>query len=161
MRFFKINSMAILATTKFNWSSSHTRSLIKYSWVTGYPAAFLVGHSLIGFGVIANSEQLASLSPLECPFKVLTGVSCPTCGLTRGLAAGITGEYQKAWNYHFLSLVLIALGWVVWLGLVFKKEALLKQHWQRLSNQTSAKRLGYLALALYVIWGFALRVSPT
>ena len=50
-----------------------------------------------------------------CQFRRLTGLPCPTCGVTRSLAMLAKGEWQRAIAYHPLGpLVAVALcgGWL-------------------------------------------------
>jgi hypothetical protein len=50
-----------------------------------------------------------------CPFRLLTELPCPLCGMTRGLASLIRSRWQDALAYHLFSpLVLFALmAWIV------------------------------------------------
>jgi hypothetical protein len=49
-------------------------------------------------------------SPLFCPFRALTGIPCPGCGMTRSFMAIATGNFDKALDYH-------AFGFVLFIGL--------------------------------------------
>ncbi len=48
---------------------------------------------------------------IGCPFKWLTGISCPGCGMTRAFFSLISGDFMAAWNFHpliyFLPLLVI------------------------------------------------------
>lgn len=35
-----------------------------------------------------------------CPFKVITGIPCPGCGMTRALAAAMRGQFERAFDFH-------------------------------------------------------------
>lgn len=35
-----------------------------------------------------------------CPIKLLTGISCPGCGMTRALYCILTSDFCRAWSYH-------------------------------------------------------------
>ena len=50
-----------------------------------------------------------------CPFRVLTGLVCPLCGMTRAMASLGHGQWQKAIDYHPLSPLVMA-SVVAWLG---------------------------------------------
>lgn len=48
--------------------------------------------------------------PILCPFRRLTGLPCPSCGLTRSVVAAAHGRLSTAVRYHPLGpLVLLSL----------------------------------------------------
>lgn len=54
-----------------------------------------------------------------CVFRRCTGTSCPGCGLTRGIAHVVRGDFAAAWHNHplailigFEALVATALFWL-------------------------------------------------
>ncbi len=46
--------------------------------------------------------------PTLCPFKLMSGVPCITCGLTRAFASLAHGEWARAMIYHPLSPIFLA-----------------------------------------------------
>ena len=46
-------------------------------------AALLTGALLIALGIVAAALPGIENGPVACPFRAVTGLSCPTCGLTR------------------------------------------------------------------------------
>ena len=54
-------------------------------------------------------------SPFSCPILALTGIPCPSCGMTRSFVAIARGEIAKSLSYHglgifvFISFVLVAI----------------------------------------------------
>jgi len=38
-----------------------------------------------------------------CPFRLATGLPCPFCGMTRGIASLLRGRWREALGYHFFS----------------------------------------------------------
>lgn len=49
-------------------------------------------------------------SPFGCPLHQLTGIPCPTCGMTRGFIATAGGHFAEAVSYHaFAPLLFVGL----------------------------------------------------
>ena len=46
-------------------------------------------------------------SPVTCPFRVVTGLPCPTCGTVRAAALLMRGEFSSALSLNPLSVVLL------------------------------------------------------
>ena len=49
-----------------------------------------------------------------CPFRLLTGLPCPMCGMTRGIASLLRGRWPDAVAYHAFS-PLVAAGLAAWI----------------------------------------------
>ena len=51
-----------------------------------------------------------------CALKVLTGIPCPTCGLTRSLCHALHGDWAASLGYHPAGIALAAalIGWAIW-----------------------------------------------
>jgi hypothetical protein len=57
-----------------------------------------------------------------CFVRLTTGLPCPGCGLSRGVAALARGELRRAVEYHPVAPLLaaeVSLIWVLWGGLAF------------------------------------------
>ena len=63
---------------------------------------------------VADPNSTASWYP-QCPFKALTGLDCPGCGVTRALHALLTGHPLRALDHNALVAVAVVLG-LVWFG---------------------------------------------
>ena len=49
-----------------------------------------------------------------CPFRMMTGIPCPGCGLTRATLHALTGDFAGALRFHPLVFVLAPLvGWSI------------------------------------------------
>jgi hypothetical protein len=67
-----------------------------------------------------GTGNLTSL-PTLCPFRLLTGVPCPACGISRSVGALSAGDFSTSTSMHPLgilvalsiSLVLIRPDWVI------------------------------------------------
>ena len=72
----------------------------------------------IAFGLLA-ARIVNPDRPLPfdvCALKILAGLPCPTCGLTRSLCHALRGEWAASLGYHPAGVLLAAalIGWMVW-----------------------------------------------
>jgi len=72
---------------------------------------FALSIALIGVGLYMFDPNHSVLMP-KCAFKVLTGWSCPGCGLQRGVHALLHGDFLQAlsYNYFFILSIPYAIG---------------------------------------------------
>ncbi len=62
---------------------------MRLTFVRGQPAfpipraAILAGALLLALGIVAAALPGIENGPVACPFRAVTGLPCPTCGLTR------------------------------------------------------------------------------
>lgn len=79
----------------------------------------LVAGGLLGVGVAAALDPATiEHGPVVCPFRLLTGLPCPGCGLTRSWVFALHGDIGAATTAHpfgvpLLVLVLVLAGVVV------------------------------------------------
>ncbi len=68
----------------------------------------------IVFGLVVGASGQASWRDAVahdgpgCPFKAVTGVDCPFCGMTRATLAIGAGEWHSALGYHPLAPLVLA-----------------------------------------------------
>jgi hypothetical protein len=94
-------------------------------------------------------------SPLFCPFKALTGIPCPGCGMTRSFMAIATGNFDQALDCH-------AFGFVLFIGLAIaivhlSLELLSKRKITALYSQFVLKRKNQLLFILLFLAYYFLR----
>lgn len=80
---------------------------------------FSVQVSLLALAALALAVWLdpaAIPGPDLCWFRRLTGLPCPGCGLTRGCAAVLEGEFYAAWMLNPFSFLFVGLGGVLAFG---------------------------------------------
>lgn len=58
---------------------------------------------LIGSYVYSHTQLT---SPFFCPIKTLTGIPCPSCGMTRSFLALAQGNLNESLNYHLFGFIL-------------------------------------------------------
>ena len=80
----------------------------------GLPAAAGVLLLLAHLLPVPQNGQLAGI-PTICPFKVLTTIPCPGCGLTRALVLFAHGDWAQAIAFHPLAPIFYA---ALWLALI-------------------------------------------
>ncbi len=74
------------------------------------------GWWIIGlFVALAVGSWIFPHSPLDgiiwCPFRRVTGVDCPGCGITRACTAFVRGNFLESLKYHwFGSVLMLGLG---------------------------------------------------
>ena len=57
--------------------------------------------------VISYATIISSVTALTiCPYKLLLGHDCPTCGTTRGVFALLSGQFAKSFNYNPIAYVI-------------------------------------------------------
>ena len=73
--------------------------------------------ALLAAGVIVNPSRPL---PIDlCLLKTLTGLSCPTCGLTRAVCHALQGDWAASLGFHPAGILVVVslMGWVTWMSL--------------------------------------------
>jgi hypothetical protein len=86
-----------------------------------------------------------------CPFRALTGLPCPGCGMTRAFCALGHGDLLRAIHFNALSPLLYLSFIVIWLGAaatVFKFDRVRDAVMRLRPNMTASM----LMLALVLVW---------
>ena len=77
--------------------------------------------ALVTFSLLVTPDQIergeVTLSQ-PCPALVASGDKCPTCGVTRGLAAMGSLEWPRAWEYNPISVGLFLAELLLLIGLL-------------------------------------------
>lgn len=73
---------------------------------------FLLGLALVGAGTAWAGVHPGDFVFLPCPSRLLAGVACPGCGMTRACLALVRGDLLLAWHHHPFSLALVPLAGV-------------------------------------------------
>ena len=68
---------------------------------------------IVAVGVYSKYDPMVGALFPKCPFKVLTGWSCPGCGLQRAFHALLDGQLGKALSYNYFFVLSIPYATVV------------------------------------------------
>ncbi|MCZ4548425.1 DUF2752 domain-containing protein [Gordonia rubripertincta] len=63
-------------------------------------AGFGVGAVVTAFAV---TPSLSTSGPTMCPMRLITGLPCPGCGLTRSWVASAHGDFAGAFSYNIFG----------------------------------------------------------
>ncbi len=91
------------------WKKEKASELISY-----HISAMIIVLPVLAASFLFTPEQVegrsgvASLMP-KCLFKSVTGIPCPTCGMSRAFCAISHCEFRKAYEYNMLSFPLYFL----------------------------------------------------
>ena len=90
----------------------------------------------------------------KCTFRLLTGFSCPGCGIQRAAHACLHGHFAEAWAYNrFLIYSLPYLG-----SLVFTEWIAQGRLRHRLRLIFESRYAAWLYIVLFFAWGIARNV---
>ena len=97
----------------------------------------------------------------QCFFRGITGIPCPTCGITRGTQCLFLGDIPGAWLYNPLNLFLpiFVFGfWLYCLGVVMRLFAPIRMSQLTLRQERMLRYL--ILLALLTNWIYVICNSP-
>ena len=81
-------------------------------------AALAVGCLLAVLGLVVAASISVVEGPVICPFRAITGLPCPSCGLLRSANALLCGQMGAAFATNPLAavflLVVVPVGAVIW-----------------------------------------------
>lgn len=100
------------------------------------------------FLILFHQDQHLETDQSLCPFKMLTGLPCPGCGITKSMVYFYEGDILKSLSYHILGPLVI--GFCVLTIAVLTTELITKQEYfnKWFFNKKLAYTLG-LFLASY------------
>jgi hypothetical protein len=96
---------------------------------------------------------------LGCPLFHLTGIPCPTCGMTRSFTAVVQGQWEQAVQFHLFGpfFFLFLIGIVVHLAVELKLRRRLITFYTRFMSRRDLQvlavitYLGYYFMRLFVL----------
>lgn len=126
--------VAVSATT-----FTHKRAPALTALAVGLPTAAVA---------IALWDPSTNGGPPLCPFRGLTGVACPGCGLTRAAGAFFRGRWGEAVEIHPLIVLVVAQLTLLWAFAVYVRHRGLAQSPQR----WALPLLGLNAALFIAVW---------
>jgi hypothetical protein len=70
-------------------------------------AGFLLCIVVLHSAGIVSADRVGSSLPIFCPFKALTGIPCPGCGMTRAILSMAKGDFHGAVGHNPFSFFLL------------------------------------------------------
>ena len=95
--------------------------------------------------------MLGAAWPTLCPFRFLTHLPCPGCGMGRACIALAQGNLAGAWHYHPFAFFLIPLA----LGLACSPSRF-GRAWLVLPPSVRKGLAGGMLALVLVLWGYRL-----
>ncbi len=117
--------------------------------------AIIVGH--LGYILGVTVDQVASYCPLVCPLKLIAKISCPSCGLTRGIISILLLDFKAAWNFHPLSFLIFTIFIGATIQAIFFPRHCLASVYKTTDFLKANKIHVFFFLSIYTMWGFFLR----
>jgi len=114
--------------------------------------ATLIQAAIAGLGLATVSASflyapLVQHGPILCPFRLLTGLPCPSCGLTRSFCAMSHGHLVQALTEHWMGPALFAATALA--VPIFALQALARRRFGWVDRILYSKPIGYgLALGM-------------
>jgi hypothetical protein len=108
-----------------------------------------LGSAVFAVSALWSPSQLPGV--VLCPFRALTGLPCPGCGMTRAFCSISHGEFARAFGYNALAPFVFAGALLLWahaLATVLKLEGVRLA----LEGLRPTPRVARLMLALVLAW---------
>jgi len=83
------------------------------SRTVSFPAVASVAYA--GILLQAAHPVLPESGATLCPFRLLTGLPCPGCGMGHALVYALRGDFGASFRSHPLGIPLLAI-WTAWLA---------------------------------------------
>lgn len=124
------------------------------------PRLAIVAGAILAVLGLAAASLATTQGPVICPFRALTGLSCPSCGLLRGAAAILAGRPGLAFAINPLAAIFLlavtpaaAVLWLVrlWRGVVLRVE---------LARGERMAAWAVLLTAVCINWVYVLATHP-
>ena len=110
--------------------------------------------TLLAAGAFVNPQRPL---PIDlCLLNRLTGLDCPTCGLTRAVCHALQGDWSASLGFHPAGILVVVsvVGWALWSSLeAWRGQAI----WLR--GQKTMARLAGAAIAIASLASWLVRIA--
>ena len=107
----------------------------------------LAGAGIIGLLGIGYGALVRVGIGLSCPFYTLFGLRCPGCGISRGLAALLSGQIDRFLEYNLLAPLIVF--YILWVCFFCAKNYINTAKW---AYRSPCKWVDILTLVLVAVW---------
>ncbi|MCB0392198.1 MAG: DUF2752 domain-containing protein [Bdellovibrionales bacterium] len=115
-----------------------------------YPIFLIVG--FLFFSRFQQVEEAAKWVILKCPFHFVTGLLCPTCGMTRSFIAIFQGDLHASIRFHPIGAILFLSIFIYWFMLLFNKNVFPFLA-VKYKTMNAWRWSGNSILFIYILWG--------
>ncbi|HIX03150.1 MAG TPA: DUF2752 domain-containing protein [Candidatus Odoribacter faecigallinarum] len=84
----------------------------------------------------------------QCPFKLLTGWSCPSCGIQRAIHAILNNRWNEALAYNYFFIISIPYLLIIGIAYILRK----LQKLYRISELFEHKSLATIYVHCFFAW---------
>ena len=111
----------------------------------------LASFSAVVIFVYSNYSPADSRLFPQCPFKLLTGWSCPSCGVQRAMHSLLHGRWCEALSYNYFFVISVPYAILVSIAFVLRKTKESERMAGLLEHKTLAMAYVYCFFAWFII----------
>ncbi len=117
----------LVSCPPINWRTHVKRKIMKLDfWKQPVFSAILANRTetlaIVGAGALQIGLHLAGLPGWACPFKQLTGIPCPGCGLTTATGQLVHAEFGASLRTHAFAPIFVAAFLLMVIVIVLPKD---------------------------------------
>ena len=84
----------------------------------------------------------------QCPVKMLTGLSCPSCGVQRAFHALLHGQFGEALSYNYFFVLSIPYLALACLAALLRKI----DRGEKIASILDGRVLAWIYVAAFIVW---------